>query len=122
MRPTLQHGRAVVLVDPIPIVPPLRRSRAWRTTVPKRLGYDDISGYGPSCTNGTETLGNATQAPGAWTVQFDSTFSFVDGSGQLAFETLVDLSITDQCGKTLLHTILSCTLLPRKPRLSLGSD
>ena len=96
----------VVLVDPIPIVPTPAPLSCLEEDGSQTLGYDDISGYGPFMYEWDgDPWGNATQAPGAWTVQFDSTFSFVDGSGQLAFETMVDLSITDQCGKSLLHTI-----------------
>ena len=96
----------VVLVDPIPIVPFPAPLSCLEDDGSQTLGYDDITGYGPFMyVWDGDPWGNATQAPGAWAVQFDSTFSFVDGSGQLAFETLVDLSITDQCGKTLLHTI-----------------
>ena len=96
----------VVLVDPIPILPSPAPLSCLADDGSQTLGYDDISGYGPFMYEWYgDPWGNATQAPGAWTAQFDSTFFFIDGSGQLASETLVGLSITDQCGKTLLHTI-----------------
>lgn len=96
----------VVLVDPIPIDPTPAPLSCLAEDGSQTLGYEDISGYGPFMYNWDgDDWGNATQVPGAWTVQFDSTFSFVDAAGQLASETLVELSITDQCGKTLVHTI-----------------
>jgi gliding motility-associated-like protein len=96
----------VVILDPLPIVPTPSALSCLDENGNQTLGYDNITGYGPfNYTWDGNEWNNASHPPSEWTVSFDSSFHFLDASGELQHETVVELVIEDQCGNVESHLI-----------------
>lgn len=96
----------VVILDPLPIVATPSDLSCIDDNGDQTLGYGNIAGYGPfNFVWGGNVWNNATHPSNDWTVSFDSTFNFLNTSGQLSPDTDVDLVIEDQCGNVISHRI-----------------